>query len=293
MCWRPAWLLVFHCFAASMIGNSCADSFAGDIFSEPTLLGWRGSSPAESEPKRNKPLESDRPDFTEASSTVGKRLTQIEMGYTFIHDRGDTAETRQHSFPEALFRIGMFADWFEWRIAYNNGSQGVSVGGAPFTTTSGAEDLYLGIKLALTEQDGVLPEMAIIPQMKVPTGAEAFTADETLPGLNWLYGWDVTEHITAAGSTQINKAVDIDGTEYYEFAQSWTMGYELLEHLNAYTEVYGLMPSGASTALPQYYFDGGFTFPVTNNLQFDIRAGVGLNEPADDYFAGSGLVVRF
>ena len=268
---------------------------ADDLCCAPTLFRWASSSPKEEDrkSKREEPLASDRPDFTEASSTVGAGLTQIEMGYTFIHDHENASDTQQHSFPEALFRIGMFADWFEWRIAYNHGSQGVTVGGAPFTTDAGGEDLYVGVKLALTEQDGVLPEMALIPQMTLPVGHEAFTAHEVCPGVNWLYGWDINEFISTAGSTQINKSVDEDDSNYYEIAQSWTIGYTFTEHWGGYTEWFALFPSGASTALPEYYFDGGFIFPVTNDLQFDIRAGIGLNEPADDYFAGAGVVVRF
>ena len=278
------------CWAVSLSGSW---AIADDVCCYQTLFSWNGAPPSDAEPKSEQPMATDRPDFTEASSTVGTGLTQIEMGYTFTHDRDNGAETQSHSYPESLFRIGMFADWFEWRILYNHGSQGVTIGGVPFTSVTGAEDLYLGIKLALTEQDGWLPEMAIMPQMTVPSGAEAFTAGEVLAGVNWLYGWDINEFISTAGSTQINKAVDDDGSNYYEIAQSWTVGYTLAEHLGAYTEVFALFPSGASTALPEYYFDAGLTFPITNNLQFDVRAGLGLNEPADDYFTGAGVAVRF
>lgn len=55
------------------------------------------------------------------------------------------------------------------------------------------------------------------------------------------------------------------------------------------------MPAGASApgTFPEYYFDSGVTFRVTDNLQFDFRAGVGLNRPADDFFVASGFVVLF
>jgi hypothetical protein len=43
----------------------------------------------------------------------------------------------------------------------------------------------------------------------------------------------------------------------------------------------------------EHYADGGFTFLVNDNLQFDIRAGVGLNRRADNFFTGAGLAVRF
>ena len=64
------------------------------------------------------------------------------------------------------------------------------------------------------------------------------------------------------------------------------------QKLMGYTEWFALIPAGSAVALPQQYFDGGFTYKVHDNLQFDIRAGVGLNAPADDFFTGIGSAIR-
>lgn len=134
--------------------------------------------------------------------------------------------------------------------------------------------------------------MSIMPQWTLPTGHASTTAGVVAPGVNWLYGWDIAEWISTAGSTQCNMSVDDDDQVYTEFAQSWTIGYTFTEHWGGYTEWFVLAPSGSDVARTQHYFDGGFIFPVTNDLQFDIRAGVGLNEPSDDFFGGVGAVIR-
>jgi hypothetical protein len=152
----------------------------------------------------------------------------------------------------------------------------------------------LGFKIGLTSQLGWRPEMAIVPQMTVPTGSTSTTAGEVLPGVNWLYGWDLSKRISTAGSTQFNRALDAaTNASYTEWAQSWTVGYELTERIGGYTEYFGLFPSGADTARTQHYFNGGFTYSISNDIQWDIRAGKGLNDKADDYFVGTGLVLRF
>src|SRR5262245_57168714 len=46
-------------------------------------------------------------------SAVGKGRVMLEGGYTFS---GKGASTRSHAVPEALLRIGVFADWFELRL---------------------------------------------------------------------------------------------------------------------------------------------------------------------------------
>lgn len=145
----------------------------------PTLLRWQGQDPVTVAP--DAAMATDRPDVTEASSTVGAGVLQIESGYTYVRDRSDGDLSQSHSFPETLFRYGTPIDWLELRFAAN-ASQVIS----PITTSLGVEDLYVGAKLGLTLQDGVFPEMALVPQMTIPTGATGLTSNKFLPGVNWL-----------------------------------------------------------------------------------------------------------
>ena len=62
-----------------------------------TLLSWslaerrapQGPEQSEGDAplREEEPLASDRPDFTEASSTVGRGRVQLEAGYTLVRDR--------------------------------------------------------------------------------------------------------------------------------------------------------------------------------------------------------------
>lgn len=250
-----------------------------------TLLQWSHGNSFEGGPDLDEPLVTDRPDFTEASSTVGNGILQIEMGYTFTKDNVD--DLRAHSWGEPLFRIGMFADWFEWRLAVFPVTER-SAG----DTTSSLEDLYVGAKIGLTPQEGILPEMAIMPQANIPSGGNAFTSGEFQPGVNWLYSWGLSDDVNLAGSTQFNRAQDDTGHAYTEWAQSLAVGAPVTDDVGVYAEYYGLFPTSADTATPQHYFNGGFTYLQTKDIQWDIRAGVGLNDAADDFFFGTGLSVR-
>lgn len=254
-----------------------------------TLLQWSNGNSYGGGPDRDAPLVTDRPDFTEASSTVGRRVAQLEFGYTYSFDNDGTDQTIGNSYPETLLRYGILAEWLELRAVWNHASEETNGVG-----TSGSEDVYLGLKIALTPQECLLPEMAIIPQMTIPTGSTAFSAGETLPGVNWIYAWEVNDFISTAGSTQFNRTLDeTTSAAYTEWAQSWTVAYTLAESLGAYTEWYAFFPTSADTAKPEHYFNGGFTYLINNDIQWDIRAGVGLNDAADDYFLGTGLSVRF
>jgi hypothetical protein len=258
-----------------------------------TLLMWQSNQdPIGGPPSREEALASDRPDFTEASCTVGRSVRQLEMGYTFTYDDDGTTRLNAHSAPEFLFRAGVLAEWLELRVGWNYAFETTETGGIR-DTLEGSEDLYLGLKLGLTQQQGILPDMALMPQMTVPLGS-SFTADQVLPGMNWLYGWEINDFLSTAGSTQVNLALDdLTSDEYVEVAQSWTIGYSLGEKLGAYTEWFVFLPAGAETARTQHYLDGGLTYSVTNDLQLDVRVGKGISSAADDLFAGVGAVVRW
>jgi hypothetical protein len=193
----------------------------------------------------------------------------------------------------------MFSDWFEWRLYQNFVSESLVARTRPAEAhhpTRGAQDLSIGCKFALTEQNRFLPETAVILRMSVPTGSSDASARKVLAGGSLLYGWDlIKDKLTLAGSTLADRAVDDDRRAHILFAQSMTVGYSLTPKLGAYTEWYGLFPSGASAPgeTAQHYMNGGFTYKFTPDFQVDIRAGYGLSRRADDFFAGAGFAARY
>jgi hypothetical protein len=259
-----------------------------------TLLQWSyGDKEDDGKSKLEEPLETDRPDFTESPTTVGAGVIQIETGYTFASDNSRGVRTADHSFPEMLLRIGIWEDWLEFRAEWNYEIERTSAGG-PTRTQSGSDDAVFGFKIALTEQQGCLPETGIIIDLSVPTGAEAFTADEVQPGVNYCYSWTFCKDWYLAGSTAVGGAIDdVTNDAYTQFSDSLSLGHKWTEKLGSFTEWYVLSPISADTNRPQNYLNGGFTYLFNNNVQWDIRAGVGLNEAADNFFAGSGISLRY
>src|SRR5262249_7341770 len=111
-------------------------------------------------------------------------------GYTFAKK---DSSFLSHSYPEALLRVGMFADWFEFRIGQNFLHEEEKIGGMT-NVRSGAQDLYLGMKLALTQQRDRLLAIPVIPQMMVPPGSSDLTASGVLPGLNVDMSWEIVKN---------------------------------------------------------------------------------------------------
>ena len=245
------------------------------LLSLTTAVAGQGTSP--------EPIATDRPDFTEASSLVATGQMQVETGWTLTRARGAAAPA-QHSWPELLVRVGV-SQRVELRLGQALASLDPGVG-ERFTAF---EDLYVGAKIALSEQRGAMPQMAMLVQATVPTGDSRLTADEILPGGALLAGWDTGGPWSFAAGVQVNKS----GVEGVEVAPSVAIGLGLSRVLNAYGEWFAFYPvNGDGLLVTQHYANGGVALLLTNDVQLDGRVGFGLNDAADKVFFGIGLSLR-
>lgn len=257
------------------------------------MLAWGGPVHGQQQP-----LVADRPDFTEATSTVGYGVFQFEFGYTLGYDYAEGVTTLAHSYGEPLLRIGILADQLEVRVGAGAATLSAEYEGRTARTVSGLEDLYLGAKLAFMEQRGMFPAVSILPQVTLATGSDAFSAGRSLPGVNLLYSWDLTGTVSLAGSTQVNAAVGGQSQDYREWAQSLSCAVALGERAGLYGEWYAFVPSGLDVPAGfarkgnEHYLNSGLTWLASDDLQWDIRVGFGLNDAAEDAYVGTGAVFR-
>jgi hypothetical protein len=231
----------------------------------PTLFEW-AIGPKLDDEKDEPPtrMPNDTPHFTDNSRVVGFGRVMLESGYTFTTDRAFGTRTFSHSVPEELLRVGIFADWFEARFEWNYLMTGTS---APRQVApDGAEDLSVGMRLALTEQKGWLPESALNLAISLPTGSSAFTANRILPEVRYHYSWElVKDKLELEANTIGYSAVEDFGHEYLVFVQSANFEYSLTKEAELFFECYGLFPHGARSPviLPQYYYHSGVTYFFT------------------------------
>ena len=292
---RCGWLLLVAWLAVPQVTQ--AQNFFSQRDLRPrgpkTLLEWSNAVESDEPEEENPRIITDRPHLAEAASLVGLGRIQVETGYTFTLDNDSATNVQRHSFPEPLFRIGMFREWFEFRFGYNYLVE-ETVDPTGRTVLSGSDDIYVGAKIALAEQSGILPEFTVFPQMRVPSGHPNFTSSEVLPGMNFAYAWMITEKLELEVNTVLNRKKD-DGLDHYyvELFQPINFEYDLHEKLMLFNEFILFSPIGALDASCQYYQHAGFHFFILPNLQYDLHAGFGLNRAAHDFFGGNGLSWRW
>ncbi len=240
------------------------------------------------------PLIGDRPDFTESSCTVGRGVLQIESGYTYVYDRTADAQVDGHVLPEALLRIGL-TDYLELRIGWEGYvfSREKDLGTGAVDHTDGATDLDLGFKLEFNEQEGWIPESALIVSCTAPTGHPLITSNQVDTVVNYCYGWEFSEGFSLGCSTGNLWTADGAGDQFTVTFQSAVLGMALSEKSGTFFEWYVLCPGGSDDNRAQHYVDTGLTYLVTPNFQIDWHIGMGISDAADDFYTGAGLVIRF
>ena len=261
---------------------------AADEFDEGTFDydGYESDNPFD------EPLITDRPDFTESSSTVGLGVVQLEMGYSFVYNDDDATgdETHTHTAPETLLRVG-FLENVELRVGWTYVWENTEVSGV-HASTDGGSDLSIGLKIDLFEQCCWRPEQAIIVSTASDSGATNFSSNTFTTNVTYSYSWELANEWGLGANSGF--FTDREGTDdFVVWTQSVALGIPLNDCWGTYIEYFGLYETQKAGAINQHFMNGGFTYLWNNNLQFDVRAGLGLNDDADDFFTGTGVSMRF
>ena len=108
-------------------------------------------------------------------------------------------------------------------------------------------------------------------------------------GIKGLWSVAFTDIVSLAGNVGVlfeGIAAEIADFEPV-YLLSLSLGLSFFGWFGAFAEVYGLINHDADLITVA---DGGFTFLVTDRLQLDLHAGVGLNPDARGFDVGGGAI---
>ena len=152
------------------------------------------------------PINTDRPTFTPANTTVPRGRLQFESGFTFNNQPASGARTTLYDLPELAMRYGI-TKRVEFRTFWQGQTwiQTQSRPGGPWRLGGGLSDMEVGFKwqlLTLDKEKKWIPSTALITSIYAPTGGTSVLGSHTVePYINLIYGWGVTDKLTLGGST--------------------------------------------------------------------------------------------
>lgn len=225
------------------------------------------------------PIATDRPDFTESALVVGRRVLQMENGFTYVNGRG----VYTLNGPETLFRYGVSRNW-ELRLGLPNYISQRAGG----VTTEGFGDTYLGAKVQLGPTKGGW-DFSLIPAIFVPSGIRDFSARSIDPEIKFCYAKDLSDRWTLSG--MVYGAWPTENARRNSTLQkTLSFGHDLGKGWNVFFEYVGTFSRYSG---PEHLYHSGFVYLLNNDTQFDIHYGFGLNNNAPESFIAAGLSIRF
>lgn len=231
-------------------------------------------------------LEADRPDATEASSVVPKGFLQIETGAFYEAFEENSFKIKNTVFNTTLLRYGIL-DNLELRVGWDFAEQSAEFNGNKLANVvSGFSPLLLGAKIAIAEENGCFPEIALVGHLQLPFLAGSDYRPETT-GVDFRFSFSHTLSENSSLGYNIGAEWGGDSPEA-TYVYTLAYGHSLTDKLGAYVELYGGLPEDNKSA---HLWDAGLTYLLSNNVQLDVSGGTGISDVQDIYLS-AGISVR-
>ncbi len=230
------------------------------------------------------PLSADRPDQTEAPYVVPQKSFQIETGIILANDKPErNVSITTNDLATTLLRYGL-TDGIELRLS-GGYIQQTTDDRSGSQTESGFAGIRAGSKFHLLEENGLLPETALIADLTIPTGNVILTENEYIPGLVFA----ASNSITDWASISYNLGARYRTNQKSVYIYTLSLGIQPLKKIGIFAEIFG---SFSQKNTPRHSIDFGMTYLVIRNLQLDTTYGFAITENAVDSFFNFGLSWR-
>jgi hypothetical protein len=232
------------------------------------------------------PIVTDRPDQTESALVVPAWRLQIETG--FLNEWVNAADLSEQEtrYGTTLLRYGLFG-FMEFRLGSDLLNHRFKLPAGAERSNFGASPIGIGFKFGLTEEDGPIPDIALITSWQIPnTGNRSYSSDK------WQHSFvlAVAHSMGDNWGLGCNLGYEFEGAfETSAFKYSLVGGYSIAERWGAYIEFYGSKINNLSLDVRA---DAGITFLLFPNFQFDLSGGVGIAEVSAPGFISAGFSWR-
>ena len=217
-------------------------------------------------------LITDRPDATESPNTIPVGFLQLETGAFFVEEEVGPIKTKATTFNTGLLRYGLLEN-LELRLGWNFTEVKTEVLGVETPgVLSGLEPLLVGAKVAIAKENGWIPELGLLGHVYLPLSAGSDFRPETT-GVDFRFSMGHTLSERSSIAYNIGAQWGDDSSEA-AYVYTLAYGYSLGAGFGVYAELYGDLPEDSES---NHYWDAGFTYLVSSDLQLDATVGGGVN----------------
>jgi hypothetical protein len=239
-------------------------------------------------------LVTDRPDQTESAEVVPKYTLQIETGvFHEWEDKSEDGYIINADYGGTLLRFG-FHRILEARLGTGILQTRDKLPGMEPVEQHGMAPLVLGMKAKILNENGFIPDLALIASYQIPkTGHEDFSSETLIQTYIASFAHTLTGNLGLGYNLGL---VHGPGSTTNTLIYSLVMGFSAGDKLGIFLETYGSkiwMGGSQHVFVPlDTRVDAGITYLVRPNLQLDLSAGKGLSINAPKGFISTGVSWR-
>ncbi len=139
-------------------------------------------------------LITDRPDATESANTVPHKSLQVETGIYYVSFEENNHKFENIGYNTTLLRYGLLEN-FEIRLGWNFEENKTTIAGQQANiSTTGFSPLLLGMKVAIAEEKGWLPNIGLLGHLYLPfTAAKEYRPETTGVDFRFAFGHSLGE----------------------------------------------------------------------------------------------------
>jgi hypothetical protein len=235
------------------------------------------------------PLATDRPDFVEASTTVGKGVFQFETGLGFERSKVPGPDENIRLTP-ILLRYGMLEDW-ELRLE-SEGAVRYELGDV---RESGLADISIGAKWhSIDAGEGWRrPSMAWLFHVDLETGSDELKGDGLRPSVRAVAEWDLWERTALGAMAGVKYDSNEDGDHYLGGIFGLVLGYSFMDIFRGFVEYAAPNLASCDDGGNVATWGAGVSYLLSENWQVDGAFSINANGNSPDTFWTVGLSGRF
>lgn len=233
------------------------------------------------------PIFTERPGASFGTGVLQKGVFQVETGSQYQELKYGNVREKFWTYNNTYLRYGLL-DNFEVRLSWDAQEITTEVSGVEINDKmAGFTPLIASFKVGIAQENGILPQMAVIGNLFLPFAAgNDFKSDYT--GGQMLLAFSNT--LDAESSITYNVGVQWDG-DAPQPSYSYTLSYgrTIIGDLSGFAEVYGSLPEGDQG---ENSWDAGFSYLINPDFQLDLSTGTGFDTD-QEYFVQAGVSYRF
>jgi hypothetical protein len=179
------------------------------------------------------------------------------------------------------------------------------------TSAFGNDDLQVGIKYEVLQQDDWRPMVTFVGGTTIPSGTGGISSYQTQPFANVVLGWGLRrwlylKAITGADFVKTNDVTKVIAGSLQEgpfginsvdnvtlWHQSVSLLFQANKRVGGFVEWFSFFSSNASDNRASHFLDTGLFIYATTNVQFDVRVGQRVSDRVNSVFTGAGVSIRF